>query len=501
MNPNEFDPELNGSSEGTPAEQPQDAPEAAPEKEPASGETPAQETLSAGAPASEAASASGEAAAPEAVPVPQAPVYRWTYADQQTHDAAAVKAGSKRGGVAYVLIMLGVFLLSFGLLIAALIFSDSASDWIEGIRKNLGVSEQDPHSREDVAGVEAAKNSVVVIEVRTATGGGTGTGIVLSKDGYIATNHHVVDGAKKITVSFYNGKYATATIVGSSEMDDLAVIKVDASPELYPATFADSSDCYVGQPVYAIGTPAGSDFSWTTTRGIISYVDRVVKQYSSDGTLSKKLRLLQTDANVNPGNSGGPLINVDGEVIGIVSMKLADGYEGIGFAIPSDGAMDILEAIMKTGSADSVNSSLSFKRPILGIVGAFLDKDHAYVTDSVSSGVLDVTDMSKAEIAQYLAEYMDHNPAPDGSKDTSRFSEVIRPTASGVYVMSITPGTGAAEVLQVGDSIIRIQGLEVESMNGMMNVINKYYPGDSVELTVIRGSREMTVSMKLSAQN
>lgn len=497
-NPHEFDERLTpqeGGEENTPSPEPGDN-SVAPEN------TPAEAASGAHVPASPDPEAVPDNAGTVPAPGEAAPVYRWSFADQQAHDAAvAPKKKKNRGAVAYAVIMVVVFAVSFGMLIATLLLTGNANDWIEGINKNFGISEYDPQSREDVAGVEAAKQSVVVIEVRTATGGGTGTGIVLNNEGYIATNHHVVNGATRITVSFYNGKYATATIVGSSEMDDLAVIKVNASGDLVPATFADSSHCYVGQPVYAIGTPAGSDFGWTTTRGIISYVDRYVKQYSSDGTMSKKLRLLQTDANVNPGNSGGPLINTDGEVIGIVSMKLADGYEGIGFAIPSDGAMDILEAIMKDGNADSVNSSLSFKRPVLGIVGAYLEKDHAYITDNITNGVLDVTDMDAAAREQYLRDFIAKNPATDGANDMSRFSDVIQPTASGVYVMSITAGSGAAEVLRVGDSIIKIQGLDVESMSGMMNVINKYYPGDTVELVVVRNGKPLTVSMTLSAQN
>ncbi len=320
---------------------------------------------------------SEEAATPEVasnqttvIPTPPpATTYRWTYAEQVLHDSAVAAKRRRNGILVYSLVMTGVFLISFGLLIAVLIMGDSTGQ-IGGLLRP-GISESDADD-EAIAGVEQAKHSVVVIEISTESGSGTGTGIIMTTDGYIATNHHVVDGATQIRVTFYDGTYAYATLVGSSEMDDLAVIKVGKSG-LRAATFAYSEDCYVGQTVYAIGTPAGPQFAWTTTKGIISYKDREVKMYADDGTLQKKLRLLQTDANVNPGNSGGPLINTKGEVVGVVSMKLSEGYEGIGFAIPSDGAVEILEAIMKYGNADSINSSVSHKRPMLGIVGVYMN--------------------------------------------------------------------------------------------------------------------------------
>lgn len=328
-----------------------------------------------------------------------------------------------------------------------------------------------------VEGVTKALPSVVVIESKSAEGDSTGTGIVLSEDGYIATNHHVIEDATRIRVTFYDGNTASAKIVGSSEMDDLAVIKVEMTG-LTPATFAHSDDCYVGETVYAIGTPAGPDFAWTTTRGIISYVNREVKIYDDiDGTLLKKLRLLQTDANVNPGNSGGPLINESGNVVGVVSMKLAEGYEGIGFAIPSDGAVEILEAIIRDGNADSINSSISHKRPVLGITGVYLEENNYYVR--TETGVQLITE---AEVDQYGSD------------------EVIFAEASGIYVVSVSPGTGSEHNLFVGDIITSVEGSEIFSMNDLMNVLNNHYAGDTVTLSVYRNGSTQNVSITLTAQ-
>ena len=401
-----------------------------------------------------------------------APVYRWTYAGQAAYESASATAKHRKGILIYALIMTGVFLISFAMLVAVLAAGQGGYTGIGVTRP--GILENDS---EAVQGVEQAKHSVVVIETKTATGGGTGTGIIMTADGYIATNHHVIEGAEIIRVTFYDGRVMEAKLVGSSEMDDLGVIKV-AATGLPAATFADSDYCYVGQTVYAIGTPAGPDFGWTTTKGIISYKNREVKMYAADGTLQKKLRLLQTDANVNPGNSGGPLINTAGEVVGVVSMKLSDGFEGIGFAIPSDGAVDILNAIVKYGNADSINSSLSHKRPMLGITGIYLLNNVYYLPTETG-----VQMVEEDELDQYDR------------------SELIRTPVSGIYVMGFADGMDAATKMQIGDIITAAQGETIESMEHLIGIINEYYAGDTVTLTVYRGGRYIPVNIVLSAQS
>ncbi len=391
---------------------------------------------------------------------PPATTYRWTYADQVGRDTTSAAKKRRNGTLIYALVMTGVFLISFALLIGVLIAGNGGGD------DHLAA-----------ATLERVKDTVVVIEVSKANGTGTGTGIILTSDGYIATNHHVIEDGTKVRVTFYDGTYAYAEVVGSSEMDDLAVLKVKRNG-LPSAFFADSDTCYVGQTVYAIGTPAGPDFAWTTTKGIISYKDREVKIYDeTDGTMQKKLRLLQTDANVNPGNSGGPLINARGEVVGVVSMKLSEGYEGIGFAIPSDGAVEILEAIMRDGHAGNINSSLSYERPVLGIVGGYMEADSHYL----------LTDNQ----IQYI---------PEEELDQYAKADLVCPGASGIYVVSVTEGMDAAKKLAVGDVITAVQGVEVTSMNALMDVINNHYAGDQVSLQVYRDGQTISVEIVLSAQ-
>ena len=405
-------------------------------------------------------------------PVETPPVYRWTYADQTAHEATVSNAKHRKGILIYAAIMTGVFLVSFGLLLAVLLTGNRGSGG-SGAVLRPGITAEDD---EAVAGVEQAKHSVVVIETKTATGSGVGTGIIMTEDGYIATNHHVIDKAVSIKVTFYNGTTMKAELVGSSEMDDLAVIKVRASG-LTAATFVDTESCYVGQTVYAIGTPSSADFGWSTTKGIISYKNREVKMYDDDGTMKKKLRLIQTDANVNPGNSGGPLVNTSGGVVGVVSMRMADGFEGIGFAIPSDGAIEILNAIIQYGNADSINSSLSHKRPMLGITGVYMEGGRYYLPNDTGVQLI-----AEEELGNY-----------DKSK-------LLHPDVSGVYVMSFADGMDAAAKMQVGDIITAAQGNEVDSMDQLMDIINDYYAGDTITLTVYRDGRYIPVDILLSAK-
>ena len=410
-----------------------------------------------------------------AAPVEQPPLYRWTYADQAALDTANATTKHRKGIIIYAAIMTGVFLVSFGLLIAVLLGggNDGYQGSLGGSSLRPGITEEDD---EAIAGVEQAKHSVVVIETKTAQGGGTGTGIIMTADGYIATNHHVIEDAVSIKVTFYDGTVMNAQLIGSSEMDDLGVIKVKASG-LPVASFADSDSCFVGQTVYAIGTPAGPDYGWTTTKGIISYKNREVKMYDSDGTLKKKLRLLQTDANVNPGNSGGPLVNVNGEVVGVVSMRMADGFEGIGFAIPSDGAIEILNAIIKDGNADNINSSLSHKRPMLGITGVYLVGEAYYLPND--TGVQQIPEENLGDVDR---------------------SQLIHPDVSGIYVMGFADGMDAATKMKEGDIITAAQGAEIESMDHLMDIINDYYAGDTITLTVYRDGKYVPVDITLSAK-
>ncbi|HSO54089.1 MAG TPA: trypsin-like peptidase domain-containing protein [Actinomycetes bacterium] len=202
---------------------------------------------------------------------------------------------------------------------------------------------------------EAVKPSVVTVIVRSAGQEAEGSGIIVRSDGYILTNHHVVEaaGAAGITVHFSSGQEATATVVGYDSASDLALIKTQGVSGLKAATLGDSSSLQVGDTVLAIGSPLGLDGS--VTEGIVSALDRTIT-VSGDKHTTETLRdAIQTDAAINPGNSGGPLVNRAGEVVGITTANASvsgqsSGSSGVGFAIPIDHAKQVINQLMSGAS-------------------------------------------------------------------------------------------------------------------------------------------------------
>lgn len=412
----------------------------------------------------------------EAAPTPTV-TYRWTYADQAAHDATLMqearqgqKVGRKRHAWLYVMIVMAVFLLSFAMLIGALIYVE-----YKGGSGGFDSSALDnPHMAEpDVAAIEFVKESVVAIEVSLSGGAARsiGTGIIWTSDGYIITNAHIVENAELIRIHLYDDTYATAELIGQSEIDDIAVLKINRRG-LRAATFAESA-CYVGQPVYAVGTPASLDYAWTTTLGVISYVDREVKVYDDEGTLERKMTLLQTDTQVNPGNSGGPLVNYAGEIVGVVTMKLAEDYEGIGFAIPAAGAVAVAEAILD-GTIEDMESPISTRRPLIGIKAIYLEEGtYARVGDKILP-IKDTSDLEQEDI--------------------------IEMPVNGIYVTEVTEGTDAVDKLEAGDIIIAINGYECTSMGEMSAIIDNHDIGDVLTLTIYRNGAEKEIDIELSAE-
>lgn len=329
--------------------------------------------------------------------------------------------------------------------------------------------------------LEDVMNSVVVISAKSTLGTSTGTGIIATDDGYIITNYHVVEDAENVEVKLYNGKGVfDASVVGYKESDDIAVIKINASG-LRAATFAKSDQCRYGERVYAIGTPEGTDYAWSVTQGIISCPAREVKIYDDDGVLTKKMNLIQTDASVNHGNSGGPLINASGEVVGIVTLKLTNSV-GMGFAIPSNGALADAMAIIERGNADGVESGISSARPLLGITGVGVEADTWYrntVFDDDSTGIEKVSEV-----------YAAGHP-----------SETFYAAVSGVYVSATSNGLDAASKLFVGDIIVEINGEEMLNIYQVMATINNFDGGDTVTVKYYRDGDYATADITLGTQS
>ena len=310
-----------------------------------------------------------------------------------------------------------------------------------------------------------------VVEIIATSGGtgpfgqaqGEGTGIVIDTDGNILTNFHVAGDASSLEVKFADGTTAGAHLVGSDPGDDLAVIQVDgADGELKPATLGDSSAVRIGDSVLAIGNPF--QLEGTLTAGIVSALRRTFSSGSSTRPLSN---MIQTDAPVNPGNSGGPLLNCRGEVIGIVTALEnptgADVNVGVGFAVPSDTA---------TRSLDSMLAGETVSHPWLGVAGRDVTPDLAQQLDlAVPSGV-------------YLVVVQ-----PDSPADAAGLQ--------GAY-SSQSESNQSTELASGGDVITKVDGRDVSNIQDVADYINTKQVGDQVEITYVRDGETKTTGATLA---
>lgn len=296
--------------------------------------------------------------------------------------------------------------------------------------------------------VKKTADSVVEISTESVVTGsfaqqyvqqGAGSGVIISQDGYILTNNHVINGANSVKVRLRDGTEYDATIIGSDSDNDIALLKVSATG-LSPATFGDSNSLAVGDYVVAIGNPLG-ELGGTVTDGIISALARKVTIEDTQMTL------LQTNAQVNPGNSGGGLFNANGELVGIVNAKQsATEVEGIAFAIPINNVLDILSDL----------------------------KEYGYVTGKVDLGI-DFTDITSDETAFYY-----------GVNQT------------GCYVLSVDSGSNAEKAgVTRGDLITKVNDTDVSSSSDITTALEKAEVGDTVTFTVSRRGTSKTISFVL----
>ena len=285
--------------------------------------------------------------------------------------------------------------------------------------------------------------SVVSIICNGHGSSNTGTGVILSENGYIVTNAHVVEDAVSISVQLTDNRQFYAELVASDEISDLAVLHIETA-DLIPAQFGDSGMLRVGDAVVAIGDPLGVEFRGTYTNGIVSAINRDV---DLDG---RTMTLIQTNAALNTGNSGGPLINCYGQVIGINTMKIGDfasrsGVEGLGFAIPSATVKEIVDQLVNQGYVSG--------RPTLGIKGEALDS----------------------------------------------FYQLYYRLPAGVYVTDVEYGSDAYSVgIEVGDLILSVGGIRVTSFDELRSAVLNFQVGDTVEVVVYRSGQQYLVELTLS---
>ena len=283
-------------------------------------------------------------------------------------------------------------------------------------------------------------DSVVSISCQSANSASSGTGVVVSQDGYIVTNCHVVENAKAIAVQLTDQRVFQATVIGTDVTTDLAVLHIDAK-DLVAAEFGSSDSLQVGDAVCAIGDPLGVELRGTMTDGIVSAINRDIT------TGGRTMTLIQTNAALNSGNSGGPLINSFGQIIGINTMKIGDyhnsaGVEGLGFAIPSTTVKEIVDQLIQKGYVSG--------RPYLGITG---------------------------ETVSTLYQYYYRLP-------------------KGIFITDVDTDSDAAQKgLQAGDILVSIDGKVITSAEELATLLYNYQVGDTIEVVIYRNNRSHTVEL------
>jgi S1-C subfamily serine protease len=311
-----------------------------------------------------------------------------------------------------------------------------------------------PDGAMDIRGILAGvQESVVTIEVSVdgqirPFQEGAGTGVVLSAEGLVLTNAHVITGSDGITVRTFDGAEYDAGLVGSEPSSDLAVIQVEGADDLVPAELGVSEELLVGEPVIAIGNAFNLGGQPSVTTGIVSAVNRTI----DDGNV-RLSDLIQTDAAINPGNSGGPLVDATGAVIGINTAIFPDS-QNVGFSIAIDVAKPIVEDIQDGGGEITPDT------PRLGV--------NTVPLDTIEDAIREQLDIQAEE---------------------------------GAFVMNVVPGSGAdAAGIEQGDVILEVDGEEITSNERLGEIVRDHEPGDSIEILIERGGEEQTLTAEIGRQ-
>ncbi|WP_457791902.1 S1C family serine protease [Anaeromassilibacillus sp. SJQ-5] len=385
---------------------------------------------------------------------PPAAYVPWAAAPQPPAPREKPRRDRRKGAFAAVMAACMVFSLGCGFgggYLASRLNSTASSSGASGGQPVFYQSVSNNTNKGSLSVAEvAAKAADSVVEINTETvsssfyGGqrvsqSAGSGVILSADGYIVTNNHVVAGADSITVRTRDGKSYAANLVGTDPDTDLAVLKIEASG-LTPAVLGSSDDLVVGETAVAIGNPLG-ELGGTVTSGIISALSREV-------TIDNQtMTLLQTNAAINPGNSGGGLFNSNGELVGVVNAKYAkEGVEGLGFAIPINTAKPVIEQLISQG----------------------------YVSGRVDTGFTPIDLTDEATAMQY------------------------RVSRTGVYVYEVTTNTDG---FQSGDLLLSIDGKDIDSMSDYNAALQGRSVGDQLAVVVLRGNRQLSLTLTLRDAN
>lgn len=371
------------------------------------------------------------------------------------------KKGGKLVALCLVCAIVGGIAGGAGVAAATGSFSKDQSTIYEGTRPTTvvdvsNVTGKEPLTAPEIYATYVGSTVGITTEIVTTNGWGqpvsqaaAGSGFVITEDGYILTNYHIIEDADSIQVSFVDGTTYDATLVGGESENDIAVLKIDATG-LTPVIIGDSDNVKVGEQVVAIGNPLG-ELTFSMTSGIVSAKDRSITMENGE-----VMNMIQTDTAINSGNSGGPLFDMYGQVIGITSAKLSGSssssatIEGLGFAIPINDAIKVAQDLLENGYVSG--------RPYMGIT-------YLAVTDAQTAAQLNVT-------------------------------------AYGVYVVDVVQGGPADKAgLKTGDRIVSIDGTEIAQKDDLGTLIQQHAAGDTLSITVAREGQMQTVSLTLGEKN
>lgn len=375
--------------------------------------------------------------------------------DSKTQKSTSKKRKSKK--IHGVLITIFVVLIAFVLGLAIMYLYSKNNPTVITSKKTVSEIKVSEEAMEDA--IDKVYDSVLCIQVLDQSGNVTssGSGFVYNKDskyGYILTNSHVVSGSTTVQGVLSNNNTVELKVLGTDSYTDLAVLRMNAKDVLGVASIGKSSNVKVGNTVFTVGSPMGSDYSGTVTKGILSGKDRLIETSSSTDSYTTEsyiVKVMQTDAAISPGNSGGPLVDLAGDVIGINSLKLVDSsVEGMGFAIPIEDAMSYV---------DTLAQGKKVERPILGVQ------------------ILDLT--NKLLLQRYGINY-----------DSS--------IKEGIILVKVNSGYPASDAgLKDMDVVTKINGENVTTTSQFKYELYKYSIGDTIEVTYVRNGKEKTTKIKL----
>lgn len=352
------------------------------------------------------------------------------------------------------LLFLLFIILAFGAGLAVMYLLNLGNTKVITKNRTISTVKVSETSMEDA--IDKVYDAVLCIEVLDSSGTAvsTGTGFVYDKDGYVLTNAHVITDGSSIRGTLSNGNKVTLKLLGFDSYSDIAVLKMDAKNVLKVASIGTSKNIKIGNTVFTVGSPMGVNYAGTVTKGILSGKDRLIETSSSSTNTYESyiVKVLQTDAAISPGSSGGPLVDLNGDVIGITSLKLVDSsIEGMGFAIPIEDVMTYVDTLEQGGKIE---------RPIIGV------------------NTVDLTNKN------YLYRY---GINIDTNLDT------------GVVIVKVLDGYPAANAgLKQGDIITKVGDTEVKTTAELKYALYKHKVGDTIEITYYRNDKKATIKVTLS---